>query len=203
MQIDSDSSVPKRGSASELLELVRESGLPGKTNEERQRLQASLNAAQVRLLNVFSDSSVDRMEGFLADLRRVASAAGEVLNEVRRSPGYYLGQLHAMAEMAEMIRRQKIPRDAAQVLVNRVDAESIARIVFAQGSIGLAQLARELGKSSQNLHAVLREMQDAGLLRRDEFGHEVLYSPTPLTRVAISWGAAQEQKTENANPIAA
>jgi len=105
--------------------------------------------------------------------------------------------------MAEMIRRQKIPRDAAQVLVNRVDAESIARIVFEQGSIGLAQLARDLGKSSQNLHAVLREMQDAGLLRRDEFGHEVLYSPTPLTQVAISWGAVEEQKTENVKPVAA
>jgi DNA-binding IclR family transcriptional regulator len=64
-----------------------------------------------------------------------------------------------------------------------------------RGSIGLTQLAAELHKKSQNLNTVLREMQAAQLVRRDELGRNVLYSPAPLTRTAVYWGAAEEQET--------
>ncbi len=44
---------------------------------------------------------------------------------------------------------------------------------------GLSQLASELQKKSQNLYGVLRDMQAAQLLRRDELGRNVLFFPAP------------------------
>src|SRR5207249_10649255 len=88
----------------------------------------------------------------------------------------------------------KIPRAAAEVLINHSDAQAISRIVFERGSIGLSQLASELQKKSQNLHAILRDMQAAQLLRRDELGRTVLFSPPPLTRVAVHWCVAEQEE---------
>jgi DNA-binding MarR family transcriptional regulator len=86
-------------------------------------------------------------------------------------------------------------------LLRHNDAHAIARIVFERGSIGLTQLASELHKKSQNLHTVLREMQAAQLVRRDELGRNVLYSPTPLTRTAVHWGLTEEQESLAAGSV--
>ncbi|MBZ5682045.1 MAG: hypothetical protein LAO24_18255 [Acidobacteriia bacterium] len=172
-----------------LLDCLRASGLEGKSHQDLDRIQDLLNAAQLQLLNIFTEPLVDRVEPFLTSLRRagsiVATAAGP---QAHQAPAYYLGQLDAMAELGELTRRQKIPQAAARVLINFSDAHRIAAIVFEHGSIGLARLADKLGKPSQNLHGILREMQAAQLLRRDDLGRNVLFSPTPLTRAAIHWG---------------
>jgi len=186
---------------SELLEFLSVSDIQQKSDQELERLQDLLNAVQVQLLYVFTEPLVDRIEPFLARLRRAGSVVGRGgQNKLTQEPSYYLGQLHAMSGLAEMVQHQKIPRNAAEVLITRGDAQSIARIVFEKGSIGLTQLATELGKSTQNLHIVLQEMQNANLLRRDQLGRNVLYSPTPLTRTAVHWDAVQ---VEPATTVAA
>jgi predicted transcriptional regulator len=61
------------------------------------------------------------------------------------------------------------------------------RLAAEYDAITKTKLASALGKASQNLHAVLQEMEECGLIRRDELGRTVVYSPTPLTRVCPTW----------------
>jgi DNA-binding MarR family transcriptional regulator len=182
--------------SADLLDLLRSDDLKQKSSEQRfDQIQDQINATYVQLMNVFSEPLADRMEPFLAHVRRGASVfAGMEPKDFKMDSSYYLGQLHAIAELAEMVRHQKMPRPAAEVLIRHSDAQAIVRIVFERGSIGLTQLAAELHKKSQNLHTVLREMQAAQLVRRDELGRNVLYSPTPLTRAAVYWGSAEEEE---------
>jgi len=184
--------------AGELLELLKFTGPQEQSEQQLERLQDQMNALYVQLINAFTEPLVDRVEPFLKHVRRVASIlAGGTRKDFQRDASYYLGQLHAIAEMAEMVRHQKIPRAAAEILINHSDAQAIARIVFERGSIGLSQLAAELHKKSQNLQAILRDMQAAQLLRRDELGRNVLFSPTPLTRAAVHWGVAEQERKES------
>ena len=188
--------------AASLLEMLSSGGLQEKPDEQLDQLQDRMKALYIQLTNVFTEPLADRMEPFLMHVRRAASVlAGDGQKDFRRDSSYYLGQLHAIAELAEMVRHQKMPRSAAEVLIKHSDAPAIARIVFERGSIGLTQLAAELHKKSQNLHTVLREMQSSQLVRRDELGRNVLYSPTPLTRVAVHWGAAEEQEMTSASQV--
>jgi Cu/Ag efflux pump CusA len=187
----------------DLLDLLRSDEWKQKKSEERfERIQDQINAIYVQLIHVFTEPLADRMEPFLAHVRRGASVfAGTEPKNFQGDSSYYLGQLHAIAELAEMVRHEKMPRPAAEVLIRHGDAQTIARIVFERGSIGLTQLAEELQKKSQNLNTVLREMQAVQLVRRDELGRNVLYSPTPLTRTAVYWGAAEEQETLAAGSV--
>jgi hypothetical protein len=183
--------------ARELLDLLKVTGPQEQSEQQLERLQDQINGICVQLINAFTEPLVDRVEPFLMRVRRAASILVRIAQkDFQRDTSYYLGQLHAIAEIAEMVRHQKIPRAAAEVLINHSDAQAIARIVFERGSIGLSQLASELQKKSQNLHAILRDMQAAQLLRRDEFGRNVLFSPTPLTRVAVHWGVAEQVRKE-------
>jgi hypothetical protein len=188
--------------ARELLELLKVTGPQEQSEQQLERLQDQINAVCVQLINAFTEPLVDRVEPFLMRMRRAASVlVGIAQKDFQRDTSYYLGQLHAIAEIAEMVRHQKIPRAAAEVLINHNDAQAIARIVFERGSIGLSQLASELQKKSQNLHAILRDMQAAQLLRRDELGRNVLFSPTPLTRVAVHWGVAEQEEVMAAGAV--
>jgi hypothetical protein len=190
-------------SSEDLLNLLRSDELKQKKSEERfERIQDQINAIYVQLIHVFTEPLADRMEPFLAHVRRGASVlAGMEAKDFQTDSSYYLGQLHAIAELAEMVRHEKMPRPAAEVLIRHGDAHTIARIVFERGSIGLTQLAGELHKKSQNLNTVLREMHAVQLVRRDELGRNVLYSPTPLTRTAVYWGTAEEQETLAAGSV--
>jgi hypothetical protein len=188
--------------AGELLELLKVTGSQEQSEQQLERLQDQINAVCVQLINAFTEPLVDRVEPFLMRVRRAASVlVGVAQKDFQGDTSYYLGQLHAIAEIAEMVRHQKIPRAAAQVLINHSDAQAIARIVFERGSIGLSQLASELQKKSQNLQGILRDMQAAQLLRRDELGRNVLFSPTPLTRVAVHWGVAEQEEVMAAGVV--
>jgi hypothetical protein len=185
-----------------LLELLRVTVPQEQSEQQLERLQDQINAICVQLINAFTEPLVDRVEPFLMRVRRAASIlVGVAQKDFQRDTSYYLGQLHAIAEIAEMVRHQKIPRAAAEVLIKHSDAQTIARIVFERGSIGQSQLASELQKKSQNLHAILRDMQSAQLLRRDELGRNVLFSPTPLTRVAVHWGVAEQEEVMTAGAV--
>jgi hypothetical protein len=180
--------------ARELLESLKSAGLADiQSDRSIEKLQDRMNALCEQLIYAFTEPLVDRVEPFLVHLRKAGSIlVGE--KDLQRDPSYSLGQLHAIAQVAEMVRHQKVPRRAAEVLVNHKDAQSIARIVFERGSIGLSQLAAELQKKSQNLRPVLEDMQTAQLLRRDELGRNVVFSPTPLTRAAVQWDGTDQQR---------
>jgi len=143
---------------SELLNSLRDTDFHDKSDQDLERLQDLLNAARVQLLNVFTEPLADRIEPFLARLRRASSiVGGGGQDQMTHQPSYYLGQLHAMSGLAEMVQHQKIPRNAAEVLITRGDAQSIARIVFDHGSIGLTQLASQVDPESAR-----RAARDAG-----------------------------------------
>ncbi|MBZ5682044.1 MAG: MarR family winged helix-turn-helix transcriptional regulator [Acidobacteriia bacterium] len=183
---------------SEVCDCLRAGSLEERSGEEREQLGNLLKAAQLQLLHIFTEPFTDRVETFLSCVRRAGSVVAATAGPVHTNPAYFLGQLDAMAELADLTRQQKIPPTAAKVLINHSDAPRIAAIVFEHGSIGLTRLAEKLGKHSQNLHSILRDMQAAQLLRRDELGRNVLFSPTPLTRAAIQWSAEESRAQEKA-----
>jgi hypothetical protein len=93
---------------------------------------------------------------------------------------FIMGGLHVLLELCAIARNQKIPARTADILVRSVIAQQIASAVLSRRSLSPSQIADMLGKNSQNLVPIEKEMVEAGLLRRDEFGKSVRYSPTPL-----------------------
>src|SRR5262249_6779557 len=130
---------------------------------------------------------------FLGGLRRVASKAGAELGTLVRQRSFYVGQFHALAELAEAVRHMKVPAEAAAVILNRGDALEIARILTERDAVTKSELAQLLSKQQSNLHRVLQEMERCGLIRRDEIGRSVVYSPTPLTAVCLQWAEKEEE----------
>jgi DNA-binding MarR family transcriptional regulator len=195
MKTRNEPQIATEDAAADLLGLLKSGGIETQSEQQLERLQDQMSAVCVQLINAFTEPLVDRVEPFLTHVRRAVSVlVGVVKKDFQQEPSFYLGQLHAISEMAEIARHQKVSRAAAEVLINHSDAHAIARIVFEHGSIGQSQLAEKLQKRPQNLHGVLRDMEAAQLLRRDELGRNVLYSPTPLTRAAIHWGVAEEEQ---------
>jgi len=159
--------------------------LVGKAEADIRALQRLLNGEMLRLLHALNSPFTAPLEEFLREMQQVSSVCEATMDDFSRDRAFYLGQIHALAEIAETIRHMKVPPDAAAIVINRSDALAIARLVVARDAITKAELASELSKHSQNLHHVLLEMERCGLIRRDEIGRSVVYSPTPLTQVCL------------------
>lgn len=171
--------------------LMRED-LAGKSDADIIALQRSINAELIRLLNALTSPFTGLLEEFLSQMQQVAAASNVTMDDYSRNPAFYLGQIYAFAEIAETVRHMKVPSEAAAVVLNRSDALAIARVVVERDAITKAELASHLSKPSQNLHPVLQEMERCGLIRRDEIGRSVVYSPTPLTRICLQWAENEE-----------
>jgi len=184
-------------------ESVSEGGLKGllhqsleaKSDEEIAALQRTINVAITSLLNALSSPFTVPVENFLAEMQQVIAGNPVSMSECTRSHAFYFGQIYALAELAGTVRQMKVPMEAAQVALNRSDSHPILSQVVEHDAITKAGLATALGKPSQNLHAVLQELEECGLIRRDEVGRSVVYSPTPLTRVCLTWMEQTEAAT--------
>jgi hypothetical protein len=161
--------------------------LERKSDAEIQALQNSMSAALMVLLNALTSPFTGPLEEFLGKMQQVAAGSPVQANACVRNPAFYFGQIYAVAELAMMVQQMKVPAAAAGVVLNSSVALAIARKVLERDAITKSDLAASLGKASQNLHPVLLEMEQAGLIRRDEIGHGVVFSPTPLTRVCVQW----------------
>jgi hypothetical protein len=176
--------------------LMRED-LAGKSDADITALQRSINAELIRLLNALTSPFTGLLEEFLTQMQQVAAVSTVTMDDYSRNPAFYLGQIYAFAEIAETVRHMKVPAEAAAVVLNRSDALAIARLVVERDAITKAELASHLSKPSQNLHLVLQEMERCGLIRRDEIGRSVVYSPTPLTRICLQWAEPEEASQAN------
>ena len=116
---------------------------------------------------------------------------------------FITGGLHVLLELCSIARNQKIPAKTADILARSLIARQIASAVLSRRSLSPSQIADMLEKSSQNLVPIEKEMVEAGLLRRDEFGKSVRYSPTPLLESCFSVLALSREPIPAKQDIAA
>lgn len=194
---------PKTTDPVATLKVLLHGNLETKSDAEILALQNSLNASLMCLLNALYSPFTGLLEEFLGGMQQAAAASQVQAGECRRNPAFYFGQVYALAEVAVTVRQMKVPAEAAKVVLNRSDALAIARVVLERDAITKSELASQLGKASQNLHPILQEMEQAGLIRRDEIGRSVVFSPTPLTRVCVQWVEKEEAAPAVRVPAAA
>jgi DNA-binding MarR family transcriptional regulator len=118
-----------------------------------------------------------------ASFGQLARFVGE---DFRLQASFYLGQLHALAEVANRLAHQRIPKSAMQQVLKSRVSEDVLRKVVEKGSIGGTELAAELGVAESNLSTTCKPLVEQELLRKDRFGNRVRYSPTPLTYAVAS-----------------
>lgn len=169
--------------------------LAAKSDQDIAILQQAINVAITRLLNALTSPFSAGVEKFLGEMQRVTASNPIPMSECSRNRVFYFGQIYALAELAGTVRHMQVPLEAAGVALNHADAGPILRLVVERDAITKAGLATELGKASQNLHPVLQKLEECGLVRRDEVGRSVVYSPTPLTRVCLNWMQETEAAT--------
>lgn len=123
-------------------------------------------------------------------LRLLRNAYGQVARFVegdfREIPGFYLGQLHALSELAYRLGHQRVPRELFELAARSNTVSQILAIVAQEKSIGAAELAGRLGMEESNLSATCKSLVEKELLRRERFGRRVRYSPTPITHSVLA-----------------
>ena len=165
-----------------------QAGIKSKSYEELESMDRLLRASLSELLSILGGRRAEPAEEFLKSAKRVFFAIREhVEGDYARNPMFYLGQLRAIAELAQMVRGYSVPAEAANIMMRSDVAKEIAKAVLAQGAISPTELGRRLERHSQNLVKVTKMMVRAGLLRRDEYGRSVRLSPTPLTAAALAY----------------
>jgi hypothetical protein len=104
-----------------------------------------------------------------------------VHEDYRLQASFYLGQLHALSEVASRLAHQRLPKSAMQLVLKSRACEEILKKVIEKRSIGASELAQELGLEGSNLSNYCKPLVEHELLRKDHFGNRVRYSPTPLS----------------------
>ena len=147
------------------------------------------------LLDVFTTKVVGQVfeayrEPFDALLGLLRTSYGQLARFVdedfRLQASFYLGQLHALSEVANRLAHQRVPKSAMQLVIRSRVCEDILRMVIEKRSIGASELAEQLGLEESNLSTTCKPLVEQELLRKDRFGNRVRYSPTPLSYAAAS-----------------
>jgi len=160
--------------AKEIFQDKRESGA--------QALQNELDALTAKVSAAAFEQFREEFDGLLRLLRNsYGQLARFVEGDFREQPSFYLGQLHALAELSHRLGHQRAPREAVELVARSGNAERILRRVVEEKSVGATELAAKLGLEESNLSSNCKTLVEKELLRRDRFGKRVRYSPTPLT----------------------
>ena len=147
-----------------------------------QALQNELDALTAKVSAAAFEQFREEFDDLLRLLRNsYGQLARFVEGDFREQPSFYLGQLHALAELSHRLGHQRAPREALELVARSGNAERILRRVVEEKSVGAAELATKLGLEESNLSANCKTLVEKELLRRDRFGKRVRYSPTPLT----------------------
>ncbi len=180
-------SFPTQTALSMLEEALRD-GLDKKNDQQLEDIEGMVRASLSELLSVLYLDVAEHVEPFIKDCKKAYFSVREgIASDYRRDPVFYLGEIAAIAELAQIARTQAIPSDAAKIMVNSDVARDIAKVVLTAGALRPTDLAERLEKHSQNVLKVTASMVKTGLLRRDNFGKSVMYSATPLTRAALAY----------------
>jgi DNA-binding MarR family transcriptional regulator len=147
-----------------------------------QALQNEVDALTAKVSATAYEQFREQFDDLLRLLRNsYGQLARFVEGDFREQPSFYLGQLHALAELAHRLGHQRAPREAVELVARSGNAERILRRVVEEKSVGAAELATKLELEESNLSSTCKPLVEKELLRRDRFGKRVRYSPTPLT----------------------
>src|SRR2546422_846639 len=166
---------------------VAESAFRDHKDQDFEKLQGEIDAITVKTVSTSFEPFREGAEHLLRTLR---SAFGQVARftegDFRERASFYLGQLHALAEITERVRHRRLPKDAVALVTRKEPSARILRTVVGRGSIGASELAKEVGMQESNLSTLCKELAARELLRADRFGKRVRYSPTPLTHAVVT-----------------
>lgn len=185
------------------LRAAAESAFRDRKDQDLERLQGEIDALTAKALAANFDPFRDAADSLLKVLRLAfGQVARFVEGDFREQASFYLGQLHAVAEMAERVRQQRLPREAVELVTRNAPAERVLRTVVDRGSIGASDLATEIGMKDSNLSTLCKELTSRELLRSDRFGKRVRYSPTPLSHAVVGHIGAPALATKAASAAA-
>lgn len=170
-----------------LLRSAAESAFRDRKEQDLQRLQGEVDVLTAKAVTANFEPFRDGAEDLLRILRLAfGQVARFVEGDFRQQASFYLGQLHALAEIAEKVRQRRLPRDVVDLVTRKEPSERILRAIVDRGSIGASDLANEVGMKESNLSTLCKELAARELLRSDRFGKRVRYSPTPLSHAVLA-----------------
>lgn len=192
-------SVPPQEDIVSSLALKAKGVFEEKKEENVEPLQNLFDALTAKVVAIAFEVFRDPFDALLRLLRNsYGQIARFVDGDFRQDPSFYLGQLHALGEVAHRLAHQRVPREAVELVARSQVMENVVTKVVEEGSIGATDLARELGMAESNLSATCKLLVEKELLRRHRFGKRVRYAPTPLTYAV----ATQLRVKERANAAA-
>lgn len=150
-------------------------------------LQNELDALTVKVASTAFELFREQTDELLRVLRNAyGQVARFVEGDFREDPSFYLGQLHALSELAHRVGHQRVTKEAMEPAARSAVVRRILRTVVEEQSIGAAELASVLAMEESNLSATCKPLVERDLLRRDKFGRRVRYSPTPMTHAVVA-----------------
>jgi hypothetical protein len=165
-----------------------------KKSERPGTLQNLLDAFTAKVVGQVFEPYRESFDALLGLLRTSYGQLARFVHEdFRLQASFYLGQLHALSEVANRLAHQRIPRSTMQIVLKSRVCEDILKKVIEKRSIGASELAGQLGLEESNLSSTCKPLVEHELLRKDRFGNRVRYSPTPLS-YAVSAQLKDKQK---------
>jgi DNA-binding MarR family transcriptional regulator len=174
-----------------------------KKEESVEPLQNLLDVLTAKVVGIVFEAFRDSFDGLLRLLRNAyGQIARFVDGDFRQHPSFYLGQLHALGEVAHRLAHQRVPKEAVEVVARSQVMQNVLTKVLDRRSIGATELAEELSMAESNLSASCKELVENDLLRRHRFGKRVRYAPTPLTYAVVAQLKLKEKPNGSPDVVA-
>jgi DNA-binding MarR family transcriptional regulator len=201
MEVDmltvAEASVPQKAShehasPESIFRSIVELALSDRKEPELKSLQGEIDAMATKAVMANFEPFRDAAEDLLRVLRvSYGQVARFVEGDFRQDAGFYLGQLHVLAEIADKVRQRRLSRDVIELVMRNQSSMKVLRVVLSSGSIGASELANKVGMKESNLSTLCTQLVDREILRADRYGRRVRYSPTPLTHAVVAHLGAQ------------
>jgi DNA-binding MarR family transcriptional regulator len=176
----------------------------GRPNGNTESLQNQLDWLAAKVVRVTFETVREEFDSVIRLLRNVyGQIARFAKGDFRRNPSFYLGQLHALAEITHRLGHQRAPRQALEAVARSDNARKVLLKTVEEKSIGAQDLAKALNMKESNLSTLCKPLVEKELLRSDRFGRQVRYSPTPLTFAVLKELGSESGENDHAEPISA
>jgi len=165
-----------------------ESALKDPGAGEFKSVQGEIDSLSTKAVTAQFDPFRESSEQLLQVLRfAYAQVARYVQGDFRKQPGFYLGQLYLLAEIADKVRQRRLPKDVIELVAGSTRAVEVLRTVASLGSVGASELAGKVRMHESNLSTLCSRLVDREIMRADRYGQRVRYSPTPLTHAVLEY----------------
>jgi len=182
-QQSSEVSVPQTGSHEKaspesIFRSLVEFALRDRREPELKSLQGEIDALATKAVTANFEPFREAAEDLLRVLRvSYGQVARFVQGDFRQDASFYLGQLHALAEIADRVRQRRLSKDVIELVISNESSMKVLRAVLSLGSVGGSELAAEVGMKESNLSTLCTRLVDREVLRADRYGRRVRYSP--------------------------